>query len=143
MQTWLKVASIITILTGLSASLATFPAGETAWRVLFDILTWPLDGKPDGFSNTARALNAVLGGVMAGWGLSIFLLMNNSRIASFREVYFIILLSLIFWFIIDSIGSFIAGIPGNVILNIVFLAMFLVPLVVIIKKMPARENNAD
>ncbi|MEM6930240.1 MAG: hypothetical protein AAF602_25090, partial [Myxococcota bacterium] len=35
---------------------------------------------------------------------------------------------LVTWYVVDSAGSLVAGIPGNVVLNTVFLGLFLVPL---------------
>lgn len=126
---WLKAASVITIVTGLAASCASHPAGEGLWLLLFDILNWPLDGIPGGFDAVSRPLNAVLGGVMTGWGLMMYGLLNPKIFCD--GIRIVLLRGLLLWFAVDSIGSFAADIPGNVILNMAFLGMFLPPLLLL------------
>lgn len=123
---WLQAASLITIGTGLIASLGSHPATEFVWLWLFDLLRWPLDGNPAGFSSDAQAVNAVLGGVMIGWGL---LMLRLARENVFQEpIRAGMQGALLLWFVTDSMGSFAAGLPGNVVLNVVFLILFLIPL---------------
>jgi hypothetical protein len=57
------------------------------------------------------------------WLLSTRLYPREPRLART-----IILASVISWFVVDGIGSTLAGAPGNVVLNVVFLALFTVPL---------------
>jgi hypothetical protein len=38
-------------------------------------------------------------------------------------------IALLAWFAVDSLGSWAAGLPGNIVLNVAFLLMFLPPLV--------------
>jgi hypothetical protein len=126
---WLRAASVITVLTGLLASFASHPASDRLWLLLFDTLSWPLNGDPNAFDKVSRPLNAVLGGVMIGWGILMHgLLQSKIFCETIRKV---MLRSLLLWFIADSIGSFFAEIPGNVLLNIAFLGMFLPPLLLL------------
>lgn len=124
---WLKAASALTIIVGLAASCASHPAGEGLWLLLFDILHWPLDGLPGGFDAVSRPLNAVIGGVMTGWGVMMYGLLHPKIFCDGIRV--VLLRGLLVWFTIDSIGSLAAGIPGNVILNLTFLGLFLPPLI--------------
>lgn len=126
---WLKTASILTIITGLAAGCASHPAGEGLWLLLFDILNWPLDGIPEGFDVVSRPLNAVLGGVMIGWGVMMYGLLNPEIFCD--GIRIVLLRGLLAWFVTDSIGSLAAEIPGNVILNLAFLGMFLPPLILL------------
>ena len=130
---WLKVASTITVLTGIMAALASHPAGDQLWLLLFDILSWPLDGVPNAFDKVSRPLNAVLGGVMIGWGVLMYGLLQK-RVFS-EAIRTLLLRSILLWFVTDSIGSFFAEIPGNVLLNISFLVMFLPPLLLLKQKL--------
>ncbi len=126
---WLKTASVVTIIIGLAASFASHPSGEGLWLLLFDILNWPLDGIPAGFDVVSRPLNAVLGGVMIGWGVTMYGLLNPKIFSD--GIRIVLLRGLLAWFVTDSIGSLAAEIPGNVVLNIAFLVMFLPPLLLL------------
>jgi hypothetical protein len=126
---WLKTASVVTVITGLAAGFASHPAGEGLWLLLFDILNWPLDGIPAGFDVVSRPINAVLGGVMIGWGVMMYGLLNPKIFSD--GIRIVLLRGLLVWFVTDSIGSLAAEIPGNVILNLAFLGMFLPPLILL------------
>ena len=126
---WLQIASALAILFGVFSVLASFPPTQGGWLLLFDLLKWPIDGDPASFDVTGRALNAVLGGVLIGWGTLMFFLVRHlfpSNEVSLRKV---LLASVISWFVFDSAGSCLAGFPGNVILNVGFLIVFVPPLV--------------
>ena len=124
--TWLKAASLITVATGLVSVLASSPSTQGLWLFLLDLLTWPVDGQPSGFQNEAFILNAVLGGVMIGWGTLMFLLSKELH----TSVHLVkpMKIALLFWFVSDSAGSLAAGVPGNVVLNITFITMFMIPI---------------
>lgn len=128
---WLQVACTITAVFGLVAAAASFPAAGGLWLFLFDLLTWPIDGNPAQFDLTSRAINAVLGGVMVGWGTMMFLLVRNFFNKDFVLVRKLMLVGIVCWFVIDSTGSFLAKLPGNVLLNVSFLCLFLPPLLLV------------
>jgi hypothetical protein len=126
---WLRAASAITILTGVICALASHSSTGGLWLALFDVLKWPIDGDPAVFNADTRAVNAVLGGVMVGWGLLMFFLSNERLMAAAPAVPRLMTISLAAWFAVDSFGSWAAGLPGNIALNVAFLVMFLPPLV--------------
>jgi hypothetical protein len=126
---WLRAASAVTILTGVICALASHSSTGGLWLYLFDVLKWPIDGDPAVFNADTRAVNAVLGGVMVGWGLLMFLLSNERLMKAAPAVPRLMTISLVAWFAVDSLGSWAAGLPGNIALNFLFLAMFLPPLV--------------
>ena len=126
---WYQVACVITMVTGVICALASHPATEGVWLYLFDALKWPLDGDPAMFSAETRAVNAVLGGTMVGWGLLMYLLAPH--ITTMVGLPRILLMALVAWFVVDSTGSLLANMPGNVLLNIVFLGLFVPPLLVL------------
>ncbi|MBA4419333.1 MAG: hypothetical protein C0392_15735 [Syntrophus sp. (in: bacteria)] len=125
---WLQVACVIAVATGLVSAAASFPATDGLWLFLFDFLKWPIDGNPAQFDLNTRAVNAVLGGVMVGWGTLMFLLVRNFLNNDFYLVRKLILVSIVAWFVVDSTGSFLAELPGNVLLNVSFLCLFIPPL---------------
>ncbi|PKN68673.1 MAG: hypothetical protein CVU54_13650 [Deltaproteobacteria bacterium HGW-Deltaproteobacteria-12] len=128
---WLQVACVIAVATGLVSAAASFPATAGPWLFLFDLLKWPIDGNPSQFDLPTRAVNAVLGGVMVGWGILMFLLVRNFLNNDFALVRRLILISIVAWFVVDSTGSFLAELPGNVLLNVSFLFLFLPPLLLV------------
>lgn len=128
---WLRVACGITIVTGLICALASYPATAGVWLWLFDLLKWPLDGDPAFFSDDTRAVNAVLGGTMVGWGVLMYLLATPQRLHALPELPRLLLIGLMAWFVVDCIGSLAAGLPGNLVLNVGFLVLFVPPLLML------------
>ncbi len=128
---WLRAACVITVVTGLICAMASHPATAGVWLWLFDLLKWPLDGDPAFFADDTRAVNAVLGGTMVGWGVLMYLLATPQRIQALPELPQLMLIGLIAWFVVDCIGSLFAGLPGNLVLNIGFLVLFVPPLLVL------------
>ena len=126
---WYQVACVITIVTGIICVLASHPATAGVWLYLFDALKWPLDGNPAAFSADTRAVNAVLGGTMVGWGLLMYLLAPH--ITTIVGLPRILLMAIVAWFVVDSTGSIMANLLGNVLLNIIFLGLFMPPLLVL------------
>ena len=126
---WLKAASVVTILTGVICALASHSSKGGLWLYLFDVLKWPIDGDPAVFNADTRAVNAVLGGVMVGWGVLMFSLSSERMMTAAPNVPRMMTISLLAWFLVDSIGSWAAGLLGNIALNVAFLVMFLPPLV--------------
>ena len=125
---WLKVASAITVVVGVVCALASHPATAGVWLWLFDVLKWPLDGDPAFFDAEARAVNAVLGGTMVGWGTLMYLLANPQLLQVAPQVPRLMLSALLAWFVVDCAGSLAAGLPGNLLLNLGFLVLFVPPL---------------
>jgi hypothetical protein len=122
----LRIVSLVTVFTGIIASLASHPGTEFLWRFLFNLLKNFDPLRPTLFNQDHHAINAVLGGVMIGWGTLMYLL---SAPAVFNEpIRKGFLYSLTAWFICDNIGSLAADLPGNVVLNIAFYSMFYWPL---------------
>lgn len=125
---WLRCAAIMTITVGLIAAAASRQGGAAPWLLLFDVLSWPLDGEPAHFTGETPAVNAVAGGVMVGWGTLMYLIAKGPLQQGDTTLASPMLIAVIAWFVVDSTGSVAAGLPGNVILNIGFLVLFLPPL---------------
>jgi hypothetical protein len=119
---WLFFASLLVILTGAISGLGSFQSTSLPWRLLLDVVEWPYDGTPETFTQYERALSGVLGGVLIGWGAAMACLLRSPNIA-FSTTKQVIAISVITWFVVDS-GISIFVLPGNVILNLVFLAAF-------------------
>jgi hypothetical protein len=126
---WLKIlrySCLYVLVTGLLPLLAVFHATQEPWRLFFDLLTWPLDQSPATFSDGERQLSAVLGGVLCGWAWLMFKL-SHKEIFN-QNIRKIMVHSTWIWFILDSGGSIIAGLPLNALSNVSFLLALLIPL---------------
>ena len=132
----LKAAVIVTILTGLISLGGAHPSTSTAWSLLFDIERWPIDGADGALSDEARLLSAVLGGVMAGWGVMMWRLVSGPIARGEAEARQTLLIGTTVWFLLDSMGSMVSGWPANVALNMGFYPMFLFPLLALGRRRP-------
>lgn len=126
--TWLKIVSGLTIAVGVVAAFGAADATDTVWVGLFDLLDWPVDGEPASFDERGYQLNAVLGGVMVGWGTLMFLIVTKQFARGDHRLARPMVWSVLAWFVVDSTGSLVAGLPGNLVLNLVFAVLFVPPL---------------
>ncbi len=125
---WLQGATIVTVATGIVAAAASSERGAGPWLLLFDVLDWPVDGEPARFSRETSAVNAVVGGVLVGWGTLMHLIVRGPFRRGDTSLATPMLFAFVAWFAVDSTASLGAGLPGNVILNLGFLALFVPPL---------------
>ncbi|NJO38016.1 MAG: excinuclease ABC subunit A [Rhizobiales bacterium] len=95
---------------------------------LADLIFWPLDGGQTIASEPGHLLAAIAGGVMAGFGVLLYLLATHLYPKEPDLARLLISASIGVWFLVDSLGSIAAGAPLNAVLNIGFLALFLIPL---------------
>ncbi len=127
-QKGLRLAAGVTLVTGLALALSAIPALNLPVRLLTDLLVWPLDGAETLVASETRLALGIGGGVMAGWGLMIWQLAGAPLARSPETVRAIIRSSALTWFLVDSAASVAAGAALNVVPNLVFLALFLLPM---------------
>jgi hypothetical protein len=127
-QKGLRFAAGVTMVTGLALALAAVPALNLGVRFLTDLLVWPFDGVETLVAPETRLSLAIGGGVMVGWGLMIWQLAGEPLQRAPDAVRGIIRASVLSWFCVDSAGSVAAGAALNVVPNLVFLALFLIPM---------------
>ena len=127
-QKGLRFAAGVTMVTGLALALSAVPALNTGVRLLTDLLVWPFDGAETLAASETRLALAIGGGVMLGWGLMIWQLAGEPLERAPEAVRGIIRASVLGWFLVDSAGSAAAGAALNVVPNLVFLALFLLPM---------------
>ena len=131
--TVMKATCLIAIIFGLASAAASHPDTELPWRLLMDVLRWPTDGATSTFSTEARILNAVCGGMLAGWGVLLYWMAAGPVARGDRQARQAYVLSACVWFVIDSSASLAAGWPGNAAMNVLFLAGLIGPLAVMPK----------
>lgn len=127
-QKGLRFAAGVTMVTGLALALAAVPALNVGVRLLTDLLVWPFDGAETLAASETRLSLAIGGGLMLGWGLMIWQLVGEPLQRAPDAVRAIIRASVLGWFCVDSAGSVAAGAALNVVPNLVFLALFLIPM---------------
>jgi hypothetical protein len=74
-------------------------------------------------------LHAVLGSVMLGWGVTLLIVIRKLYANGSRLGWQIIVVSVVVWFLPDTSFSIWSGFWQNAVLNLIFLVLFLVPLV--------------
>jgi len=125
---WLKVASDIVILFGLLTALAALSSTAAPTSFLADMIFWPVDGSQAIDTDVAHLLAAILGGVMTGWGVLLYLLTTHLYPRDPKLAKMLISASLGTWFVVDGLGSIAAGASLNALFNLGFLALFFIPL---------------
>ena len=127
-QKGLRFAAGVTMVTGLALALSAVPELNIGVRLLTDLLVWPFDGAETLAASETRLALAIGGGVMLGWGLMTWQLAGEPLERTPDAVRGIIRASVLGWFLVDSAGSVTAGAALNVVPNLVFLALFLLPM---------------
>lgn len=127
-QTLLKVASAALLGLGAVVAMASHPATAGITGLVADLVFWPLDGQPSVEQPAARLLAAISGGVMVGWGAMLWLVAARVLPSDPALAAALVRTSAMAWFVVDSVGSVVAGAPLNAVLNVAFLAAFLLPL---------------
>ncbi len=124
--TQLRVASLGTAGFGLMIALGAHELTDGPLRWFADLLFWPL-GDPAVLSNEAQLLAAVLGGIMTSWAVLMWMLTDALGPDQPHVLRRIIFTAMTLWFFIDSAGSIASGAWLNVVGNLGFLALFIVP----------------
>jgi hypothetical protein len=122
-----RYGCLFVLVTGILPTLAIFEVTQEPWRLFFDVLKWPLDQNPATFSESDRQLSAVLGGVLCGWAWLMYKL-SDPQIFN-QKIRVILIQSTIVWFVLDSGGSIISGLPLNAVSNMSFFLILLIPLI--------------
>lgn len=125
----LKAASGFTIAFGAMAVLSLFTGLHSIMALFFDLaIGSAFDGLPAITGPETRLLIAIMGGLMAGLGVMIWMLAETVYRQDKALGQRIIITGLAVWYVIDSGGSAIVGSWQNVLSNTVFLELFLLPL---------------
>ena len=124
---WLRIASAFTIAFGLLMATAAVPALQAPMAFMLDFVYLPVDGAPTLSGEAPRLLNAITGGLMAGWGVMLWLVATELLPQNPALGRRLILIGIGTWFVIDSSMSVAAGAPLNALFNTGFLLLFFLP----------------
>jgi hypothetical protein len=125
---WLEIASLGLVAFALVVWMGATPSLSWLNGFFVDLAFWPVDGAPGISDPATRLLSAISGGVMAGWGLMLFLVTRKVFRRDSVLGRELILAGAGLWFVVDCLGSALAGAPMNILLNAGFLMFFVVPL---------------
>lgn len=139
---WLKAASAILVIMGVMSFAASHPATAGLWHGVYGLVVTPEGGTLAPFSQAGHFSNALLGGILIGWGVMLWIAVSEGLANGHMWIKSMIRVSAICWFVPDSLGSVLAGAPLNVIGNILFLAAFLYPLAQIGKAGSSQAQTA-
>lgn len=123
-QSWLKAAAGIVIGVGLILAAGAWPPLAAPLVFLADLIIWPLDGLQTLGAPETRVFMAISGGVMVGWGVTLWKLAEHLTPEHLASVRSITMTGLYSWFAVDSIGSIAAGVPLNALANLSFVVLF-------------------
>jgi len=124
----LKAASAVVVGAGVLGLLGTHPITVWPAHQFIDLAFWPMDAAASGSASEARLLWGIYAGILAGWGVMLWQVAARLFPKEPVLVRRIILSSICTWYVIDGAGSIMAGAPMNVVYNLFFLAIFVIPL---------------
>jgi hypothetical protein len=120
---WLLVVTAGVVLFG---ALLLLAPGLT--RQLFSLLLYGAQGRLDTFPAEALAYvtltHGVLGAVMFGWGLALLMLLSGPFRRRSDEAWRMLVVSLLAWFIPDTLYSLWSGFWQNAALNLGFALLY-------------------
>lgn len=125
---YMKFAAGIFVAFGMLSALASWPPFSAPQRFLAEMIFMDFDGSVTIASQSERLLSAILGGMIAAWGVILWQLVDKLYEDNPVLIGRMIISSLLTWYFIDSLASVAAGAPLNFIGNLGFLVLFLVPL---------------
>ncbi len=124
---WLVVATCMVLLFGLSMVVLPGPTQR-----MFNYIYLSSPHGTAIFGETAIAyiefISAVLGAVMFGWSIALIYILFGAFRRKQMEGWRTIAVSLVAWFIPDTAFSLWSGFSQNAVLNLLMLAIFVVPL---------------
>ena len=125
-KNWLDAMCGVVVLFGFIMAGGALPASEWPARLL---LEWQNQG-PLAIDRAARVTLGVLGGVMCGWGVTLYAAFQAAHMIGDRgaHIWRLILASMVFWFVVDSSLSVATGFALNALMNVGFLLAFVVPI---------------
>lgn len=94
-----------------------------------DLLSWPIDGNMNYSAPTTRFLSALTGGFLFGWGMTVFCLSLWVFDSAPNECRKVVLVGIMSWFCLDSLGSVLSGNVSNMFFNVIIACLAIGPLV--------------
>ncbi len=125
---WLKITAIVIGSFGPIFFLGSMLSTSEPARFTLDMLSFPLDGIQNYKEPTTRFLSALTGGFLLGWGVMVWCLSSWVYDKAPEQVRKSVLIGLLSWFALDSLGSIASGNTSNAFINIIVLFIAVGPL---------------
>jgi len=120
---WLTVAAGITGVAGLAFAGLSIGGATGLLTTILDILYLPAAPVVQA-DETALFAVGVMGAVMAGWAVTMLILVRDPDASGTPAVWWALTGGLLSWFVVDGVVSAVAGALGNLALNVAFLALY-------------------
>ena len=127
-QKWLRIASIALVVYGTLMALAVFPAFTDPTKSMIDMLFWPPLEQTGALGPHAVFLLGVLGSVLMGWAVMMYFIASEAVRSGAPWAIKAFWTSLITWFVVDNLASWVVGAPINILGNTLVAAVFAAPL---------------
>lgn len=126
---WLKAAALVVWAFALPTFLGiVWEPARTVLRLLLDLVIWPpLDGAQDLAGPETNMLLAIVAGFSVAIGWFTWTLAAEGMPRDPLRARRTVAIAMGGWFAVDSLGSWLGGAGGNVLLNVGFALLFLVP----------------
>ncbi len=135
---WLKGWSIFTIAFGAMFAVMDLGALGAPARLFTDIALLRMPGAAALAPGREGLLMAgIMGAVMMGWGLYLYLTIETMARADASQLRRAVLGAFTLWFLFDQAASWRMGAYGNMVSNVTFYAVFVLPFLV------AERRTAD
>lgn len=129
---WLKIAIETQLLLGAAMILVGAPIVGGALSSLLGLVIDP-GGEAAPLTVEARLLAVIGGGLLIGWSALAWHITTTQVEAGDPRGARALTIALLLWFGTDSLGSVVAGVPLNALGNLVYLALFLPPLIALMR----------
>lgn len=126
---WIKIATAaLLIIPGLIMITAPVSPFSAAVDAFLDLAYQPFNGEEVVSTTAALLLNAILGGVLVGFGIMIWMVADRVYRQDMALGRTLMMIPILSWFVCDSAGSILAGAWFNAILNVGILLSLITPL---------------
>jgi hypothetical protein len=121
----LKFACLFTAIVGVGMTALSFEAADGITGALTGLV---FGESTEMVSPLSRLLSGVVGGVLAGWAVTMWVVVDRLHPQDPALVRAILVPGLVVWFVVDGIGSVVSGGALNVVGNMGFVVLFGIPL---------------
>ncbi len=129
---WLKIAIEAQLLLGAAMVLIGVPIVGSEFAMLVNLVVDP-GGPVAEFTREGRLLAVIGGGILIGWAALAWHVTTTQIEAGDARGVRALMVSVLVWFAADSAGSLVAGVPLNAAANLVYLVLFLPPLIALMR----------
>lgn len=128
---WLKGWSLFTIAFGAMFAVMDLAGLGTPARLFTDVAFLRMPGSvPPGAGREGLLMAGIMGAVMMGWGLYMHQTVETMARADAGQLRRAVISAFTLWFLFDQAASWRMGAYGNMVSNVAFYAVFMLPFVV-------------